>query len=673
MILNEKCRPELQRIRYKKGQSFSSKDLTDDNNIASSLRWLHNRALHDVYGINEGLGITGITDTNGKLISLDVEAGLAYDCFGRELINQKLVKISLPSMPLRTGKILTLLIRYKESNTSGEENTIKASCLTGDSKHDLEQAEFIWKPESLVEVIDGVPLARIFYEDPENPQLLQEESESPISRPLARPRIASGATMPGQIVWEIWSEKFNEEIELPNGKQTTIDTSAAGFTDTPCYFASLQGYSDVNGQQYLLSSFHPYFQQVYDSLINNFTFRILFFPGYWLNKRLMDHLMSVGFFRHLVVETQIEDKLYISWLGIQCKKKQMVRESSGNNKLTYEFGYAGANAPGQNKIERPEYYPSKKLDVSDVQGIDQINRQWRWLHNRTFHRPGIGSGFAVSGKREDREVLIEPGYAVDLYGREIVLTRKIVLPVPPVAGKSENEPVYFYLTISFKTDLEEAETRGGICYNRGVVRLQEEPDFCWVKLNSDTLEPDDQLKQDIERGEKIVLMKVGIQNCALSEDLSVRPRQNARPVKGPNIVSGIHYPDPSKTEWVIWDMDNGAKNVLGLKISIDTSDANFVVPPNYQVEIVGNRFVDTTIDSDGPYMLDGFTRVIIETEDNKKKTTEFILYLRMPNMNVQDLQINPTDFFNDNNYSDSQRQEILHQLHWGIKWIGIEG
>jgi hypothetical protein len=43
----------------------------------------------------------------------------------------------------------------------------------------------------------------------------------------------------------------------------------------------------------------------------------------------------------------------------------------------------------------------------------------------------IGNGFAVAGKKGDREVTIGPGYAIDAEGREIVLTQDQVEPVPP--------------------------------------------------------------------------------------------------------------------------------------------------------------------------------------------------------------------------------------------------
>jgi hypothetical protein len=56
-------------------------------------------------------------------------------------------------------------------------------------------------------------------------------------QPLARPLLASGSTVPGNTPWQPWGFLSLGSI----GVQTYIDTSAAGFTRVPCYFAWLEG------------------------------------------------------------------------------------------------------------------------------------------------------------------------------------------------------------------------------------------------------------------------------------------------------------------------------------------------------------------------------------------------------------------------------------------------
>src|SRR5262252_2770057 len=115
-------------------------------------------------------------------------------------------------------------------------------------------------------------------------------------------------------------------------------------------------------------------------------------------------------------------------------------------------------------IERLQFFNGQRLFASDLQGIEEFNREMRWLHNKSLHQPGIGNGYAVTGKKGDREVTIGPGYAIDALGREIVLGQDQIEPVPPVAGESDGSPVSYDLTVSYPpdADLEEAETRDGI-------------------------------------------------------------------------------------------------------------------------------------------------------------------------------------------------------------------
>ena len=77
-------------------------------------------------------------------------------------------------------------------------------------------------------------------------------------------------------------------------------------------------------------------------------------------------------------------------------------------------------------LERLQFFNGQRLAAADLQSIDDFNRQMRWLHNQSLHQPGVGSGYAISGKKGDREVTVQPGYAIDSSGREIGLTEAVV-------------------------------------------------------------------------------------------------------------------------------------------------------------------------------------------------------------------------------------------------------
>ena len=91
-------------------------------------------------------------------------------------------------------------------------------------------------------------------------------------------------------------------------------------------------------------------------------------------------------------------------------------------------------------IERQQFFNGQRLFKDDLQTLEVFNREMRWLHNKSLHQPGIGNGFAVTGKKGDREVTIGPGYAIDREGREIVLIRDQIEAVPPTAGEPDGTP-----------------------------------------------------------------------------------------------------------------------------------------------------------------------------------------------------------------------------------------
>jgi hypothetical protein len=222
------------------------------------------------------------------------------------------------------------------------------------------------------------------------------------------------------------------------------------------------------------------------------------------------------------------------------------------------------------RIERLQFFDGMRLFGDDLQGLEAFNREMRELHNRSLHQPGIGNGFAVYGKRGDREMAIGAGYAIDKDGHEIVLPQERKEPVPPVAGDpKDGSPVVYDLVISYPADelLEEVETRAGICDSRGVTRLREEPVFCWVKYKrlentNQYVAEDTRLGAEIENGTRLVLARVRVQNCQLKEDLSLAERRNARPASTPLIACDDFTPTPWEPYWLL-DRDDLIQLLVG--------------------------------------------------------------------------------------------------------------
>ncbi len=267
--------------------------------------------------------------------------------------------------------------------------------------------------------------------------------------------------------------------------------------------------------------------------------------------------------------------------------------------------------------ERIKFFNGQRLFASDLQDVEQFNREMRWLHNQSLHQAGVASGYAVTGNKDDREVTIEAGYAIDSLGREIVLTQPEVLQIPPVANDGQGNPVYYDLTVSYPSDLllKETETRDGICASRSAIRLREKPVFCWIELVSQSslfgakaITEGRQAKlatlnKQVEDGLRIRLARAEILNCKLNQPLSVAQRRNAKPSSQPFIFAG-------RTEKNL-DWTAEVKSfALEVTARVDTSKANFRTPPRYFAHVIGPRQIKPKIETQEiTLIIDGFERI----------------------------------------------------------------
>jgi hypothetical protein len=259
---------ELERVRYWQGQLLRSRDFRVQMNTDSQLRAWHNRALHSAYGIALGYEITPLPDT-GPLTGIRIEPGVAYDCFGRAIILVAEQVVLIPAAPSDGSGSMTLLLRYKEASRFPKPGETAGVCLTCCAGAAPESPELVWKPSDRVTPTDGVPAARVSFD--RGQPLFDSVFVTPASRPIAKPYLANGETIPGGTVWTAWKEGSpGNEITL--GIQTVVDTSEAGFTRTPCYFAWLQGLeTDLAG----LRQASIIFTSIADPAPDHFTFRVL--------------------------------------------------------------------------------------------------------------------------------------------------------------------------------------------------------------------------------------------------------------------------------------------------------------------------------------------------------------------------------------------------------------
>ena len=78
-------------------------------------------------------------------------------------------------------------------------------------------------------------------------------------------------------------------------------------------------------------------------------------------------------------------------------------------------------------IERTRYFAGQLLDEADLTQEQLYLREKLRRHNRLLHGWGIVSGLGVRPGPADGEVTVEPGYALDGYGDEIVVADAVIV------------------------------------------------------------------------------------------------------------------------------------------------------------------------------------------------------------------------------------------------------
>jgi hypothetical protein len=317
-------------------------------------------------------------------------------------------------------------------------------------------------------------------------------------------------------------------------------------------------------------------------------------------------------------------------------------------------------------LERIQFFNGQRLFADDLTALESFNREMRWLHNQSLHQPGVGFGFATTGAKGDREVVIQPGYALDDLGREIVLTETRVEPVPPVAGDGFGGSALYDLTVSYpaESDLPVSETREGVCGGVGAVRLLERPVFCWARLGPAPdrlpLEPlgSAGLRDAIQSGRRIRLARAEVLNCKLEQPLSIAQRRNAKPPAQPYVACG----SSETADWTVSGPSATSNFGYLLRKVVSTSGARFRTTPRYMVHITGSRrFTFTVGNNRVTRMLDGFV-VVDEAQSNQSQVAvEVLIPGFMLSIDV------PANF-------EQMLKETLEQKNlWRVEWLGVEG
>jgi hypothetical protein len=279
MEMTVAVKKNLERFQYWQGQRLRASDFNRIAGDDAQRRWWHNRALHNAWGIYRGFKVTPLPNAK-KATSIHVESGLAYDSFGRELVLESAREVPVPeniqnNFGASRTITLRLLLGYPEQSTSSSSCAAPANCWPQTSSTRSANVQFQWIAQDAARQSDGIVLGDLHI-TPRGENTFEVNTAPARTMPLARPLLATGSTPPGNTFWGSWpldsnSNDFQSSISI--GVQTNIDSSAAGFTSLPCYFAWLQGPLWNSSTQQLLPAFFP---SLANETSSGFTFRLLF-------------------------------------------------------------------------------------------------------------------------------------------------------------------------------------------------------------------------------------------------------------------------------------------------------------------------------------------------------------------------------------------------------------
>lgn len=221
--------PGMERVRHHYGQLLSARDLRDDFQRETQLRWWHTVGLHNTWGIAMGLDV----EVAGRGVM--VAPGLAYDRLGRELILAEETAINMPEEGWRDPRPTewVLVAGYDLGTDSIRRREFVFGCPGDDKISNRDQLVFAWRHPDQVRLGFQVPLAKILLSSVSMGIDLRVRR---YAQSLRRPCIAVGRTPQGSV-WQPF-QHFGDNAPLV-GWWIDVDTSSAGFGDTPHYFAWL--------------------------------------------------------------------------------------------------------------------------------------------------------------------------------------------------------------------------------------------------------------------------------------------------------------------------------------------------------------------------------------------------------------------------------------------------
>jgi hypothetical protein len=214
------------RVTFREGQRLTARDLADDRANRARVRRLHVRHLHETWGIATGFDVQPAGPA-----AVAVGPGHAIDSSARDLLLSSSLVVPVPAA--KGPQLFVLVATYLADCAFPAEAARAGACLTSPLHPRRERAAFAWRTPTDLEPGPMVPICHVVVEN----GAIQGSVGTRVrryARRLVRPFMASGRT---DVPSDAWSDWWHANGFY--GQEQHVDTSDAGFTATPQYFAQL--------------------------------------------------------------------------------------------------------------------------------------------------------------------------------------------------------------------------------------------------------------------------------------------------------------------------------------------------------------------------------------------------------------------------------------------------
>jgi hypothetical protein len=209
-------------------------------------------------------------------------------------------------------------------------------------------------------------------------------------------------------------------------------------------------------------------------------------------------------------------------------------------------------------LDRVTFRNGQLLTASDLREDHRTDLIKARLHTRYLHATwGIALGLGVNLAADLKSVVVGPGYAVDMSGRDLLQADTVLVPLPFPTG-------IYALVARYRNDAEYGRPgKYMLCEGRP------------PQVERAALEWRTSLESAF--GPEVPLAAVSVLNGVAQGALNLAIRTSARRMLQPYIATG--ETDANRTGWS--DQNEGSLKGFWLQVNVDTSEAGFVRTPQY--------------------------------------------------------------------------------------------